>query len=101
MRSELSDSKLTLKGFFVCDKCRDECRNGEDEVGVFGPDCCPEAYFPRKQRIGCLGVYCDTPCHRQISGSDLTMGQLINLVMYLGGELNGFLVKDDGKLTQL
>jgi hypothetical protein len=92
--SKLTDAKLTLKGFFVCEKCRDECLNKEDEFGVAGPDRCPVAYFPRKQRIGCLGHYCDTPCYRQISGSDLTMEQLINLVYYLGKELNKVVITE-------
>ena len=87
-------SKLTLKGFFVCHRCRSSCSNGEDGVGPYGPDRCPEAYFPRKQRIGCLGPWCDTPCHLQTEDSDLSQKHLIDLVMYLGTELNRHLITE-------
>jgi hypothetical protein len=87
--------KSTLKGFFVCDKCREDCHNGVDEVGVFGPDNCPAAYFPRKQRVGCLAGYCDTPCSLQKETTDLTMEQMIDLVRYLGDYLNEFLITTD------
>jgi hypothetical protein len=93
--------KLTLKGFFVCNKCRNDCHNGRDAEGVFGPDCCPLAYFPRKQRIGCLGPYCDTPCSLQSDESDLTLKQLIDLIYYLGNRLNGFLIIEKGEKSEI
>ena len=80
--------ELNLKGFFVCNKCRDQCYNGCDTVGVFGPDFCPKAYFPRKQSIKCLGPLCDVPCELQEVESDVTIEQLVNLIMYLGTKLN-------------
>lgn len=87
------DDTLKLKEFFVCNKCRCYCSNGIDEVGPYGPDLCMKNYFPRKQNIDCLGPYCDMPCELQSAKSDLTMEQLINLVMYLGKELNKTLIK--------
>ena len=91
------DNKLSLKGFFVCDKCRCYCSNGIDDVGPYGPDICESTYFPRKQNVGCLGQYCDTPCELQKSESDLTKEQLIQLIMYLGKELNTVLIKEKEK----
>lgn len=87
------ENKLSLKGFFVCNNCKCYCSNGEDCVGPFGPDRCEKAYFPRKQNVDCLGKYCDTPCELQTVDTDLTREQLINLVMYLGTELNKVLIK--------
>lgn len=84
----------SLKGFFVCDKCRELCQDGADEVGLYGPNSCVFAYFPRKQRVACLGPYCDCPCALQKPDSDLTMDQLIRLVVYLARELNQQLLKD-------
>lgn len=82
----------TLKGFFVCNQCRATCSNGDDEVGPFGPDRCPEAYHPRKQRLNCLGPYCDRPCALQEEVSDLTYDQLIALTLYLADYLDTFLI---------
>ena len=91
----MSTEFLKLKAFFVCDNCRCYCSNGCDEVGLYGPDNCEKAYFPRKQNIGCLGQFCDTPCELQRAESDVTIQQYINLIMYLGEELNKFLISTD------
>jgi hypothetical protein len=75
-----------LRGSFVCNKCRDECQSEQE---------CETDCFPRKQRISCLGPYCDDPCERQQNESDLTLEQLIILTKFLGNELNKFLVRND------
>jgi hypothetical protein len=82
----------SLKGFFVCDKCRRDCRDGCDAVGLFGPQSCVFAYFPRKQRIGCLGPWCDVPCDLRKDASDLRMEQMVRLVKFLTVELNRYLI---------
>ena len=86
---------MIIKPFFVCHQCRASCSNGEDEVGVYGPDRCPAAYTPRKQEIGCLGPLCDRdfPCELQAEKSDVTEEQWARLVAYLTVELNKFLIK--------
>ena len=89
--------KVSLKGFFVCDKCREQCFDGVDEVGPFGPNSCAKAYHPRKQVIDCLGPYCDQPCPLQKGATELTFTQLIDLVNYLGDELNTHLVKPENQ----
>lgn len=83
----------SIKGFFVCDKCRSSCHDGCDEVGLYGPNSCVFAYFPRKQHIKCLGPYCDSPCNLQQTESDLTLEQLLRLVRFLTAELNKHLLK--------
>lgn len=90
MNSNLS----SLKGFFVCAQCRRDCRDGCDEVGLFGPNSCVFAYFPRKQRIGCLGPQCDLPCDLQKDVSDLQMEQMVRLVKFLTVELNKHITKN-------
>ena len=87
---------LQLKGMFVCNRCRKSCKNGSDEVGVYGPDNCVEAYFPRKQKIACLGKYCEQPCEL-IQDSDLTFDALINAVKYLGDLVNHYIMKEQNK----
>ena len=88
-----NDTHAKLKGFFVCNRCRNNCANGCDEIGPFGPDNCVGAYYPRKQRVTCLGKYCDDPCEYQ-EESDLTMEQLVVLVKYLTVEINKHLIKE-------
>lgn len=88
------DKKGTLKGFFVCDKCRSLCKDGCDSVGLYGPNSCVFAYYPRKQFIKCLGPYCDTPCKLKQKESDLTIDQLIKLTMFLTDELNKVLITE-------
>lgn len=87
-------AKPKLRGFFVCDHCAASCEDGEDEVGPYGPHRCPEAYFPRKQEIRCLGPYCDAPCPMRQETGDLTMEHLIRLALYLGAELNKVYCKE-------
>ena len=88
------DKKGTLKGFFVCDMCRQSCKDGCDDVGLYGPNSCVFAYHPRKQFINCLGPYCDIPCKLQRKESDLTIEQLIKLTMFLTDELNKVLITE-------
>jgi len=86
--------KLSLRGFFVCNKCRSNCFDGKDEIGPFGPNECPKEYFPRKQEIGCLGQLCDNPCELQVPESDVSTQQYINLIMYLGKQLNELIITE-------
>lgn len=79
--------KLKLRQCFVCNNCRTNCPSGEQ--------CTEETdtiLYPRKQRVECLGEWCDQPCELK-QPSDLTMAQLVTLVKYLGTELNGHLIK--------
>lgn len=85
----------SIKGFFVCQKCRIKCKDGSDKIGLYGPNSCVFAYFPRKQYVNCLGPYCDEPCEHRTETSDLTIEQLLNLVKFLTKELNSRLVITD------
>jgi len=81
--------KVDLKGFFVCNWCRSQCPGSDEcEDEIANGD-----LFPRKQKIECLGEYCDRPCELQ-SDSTLETEQLIVLIKYLGNYLNTFLVRD-------
>lgn len=81
--------ECTLKGFFVCNRCRLECDGSDDCMNDL------EELHPRKQEIGCLGGYCDDPCDLKQDHSELTVQHLIPLVKYLGNRLNTFLIKDE------
>ena len=85
-------SANNIKGFFVCNRCRETCKDGLDDVGPYGPNSCVKAYYPRKQYIKCLGSYCDSPCGFREKISDVTVEQLINLVKFLTIELNKHLI---------
>lgn len=81
-----------IKGFFVCDSCRQTCIDGSDSIGLYGPNSCVFSSHPRKQYIRCLGKYCDIPCKLRRKESDITIDKLITLVKYLTKELNKHLM---------
>ena len=83
-------NKFYIKDAFVCNHCRTVCKGTcskeleEIEKGIREND----DLFPRKQLIGCLGKYCDKPCHLRKNDSDLTIEHLLRLTKYLGDKLN-------------
>ena len=81
--------KYNLRGSFVCNHCREICGGCIEELEEIGRgERIDNELFPRKQLIGCLGKYCDDPCHLQ-KESDLTIEHCINLIMWMGNKLNG------------
>jgi hypothetical protein len=80
--------KVKLREFFVCNACRATCSDSSQCMTDL------QEMFPRKQEIGCLGKFCDCPCDLQdLNSRDLTVEKLIPLVLFLGEELNKFLVR--------
>lgn len=87
--------KFVLKECFICNFCRNICegnceidlinaKNGNitdknrDLVG-------PNGTF-RKQRINCLGKYCDRPCKYQDLNAEVDVQALIDMIKYLGNK---------------
>lgn len=84
----------SIKGGFVCNKCRRECSDGEDSVGPFGPNNCALAYPGRKIEITCLGPLCDEPCDLRKEECEVTKEILCYKIRYLTSELNKIHLKD-------
>ena len=74
-----------LRGSFICNNCLANCKTSDECINDI------EALYPRKQQIGCLGEFCDSPCELQ-KESDLTIEALVTLTKFLGGELNKYLL---------
>ena len=93
----------SIKDSFICEHCRKEC-HGKCHVqltaimdGTYKPG--DEEYeankdlIGRKQIIRCLGPHCDKPCRHKLDEftpykeSD-GIEPLINLIKYLGNEVN-------------
>lgn len=85
--------KWILRGHFVCNNCRKTCSascSEELERIERGEEIEDQNLYPRKQLIGCLGQYCETPCRLQTEKSDLTIDHLIKLCQWMGNKLNQF-----------
>lgn len=88
-----SVSEFKLRDMFVCDFCRQICKGGcnEDlvrlEKGIID-DTNRDLIGFRKQRIKCLGEFCDKPCELNQKEAILDSKILVNAIMYLGNKVN-------------
>lgn len=85
--------KYKLRQSFVCNNCRTYCSGtcSNELHQIENNVIIDDELFPRKQLIGCLGIYCDEPCKLQ-KESDLDINKLLNLTKWMGQKLNDLLI---------
>ena len=87
--------KFVLKECFICNFCRNICE-GKCEIDLINAKngnitdknrdlVGPNGTF-RKQRINCLGKYCDRPCKYQDLNAEVDIQALIDMIKYLGNK---------------
>lgn len=92
------NKEFKIKDCFVCNFCREICKGGcnEDlerlEQGIVDSKN-KDLQNNRKQRIKCLGKYCDAPCKLQDLSVEVDPQLLINTIKYLGTTLNELLIQ--------
>ena len=80
--------EFSLKECFVCEFCRQICQGPCDadlqrlEEGIVD-DANRDLAGGRKQRIKCLGKYCDKPCQFQDLEATIDPQVLINTIKFL------------------
>lgn len=88
----------SLNGSFVCEKCRKICGGPCDaqlqeiEKGIITEE--NMDLVGRKQRIKCLGKWCEHPCEYQdlTQYADVDLTPFVNLIKYLGNKCNSLLI---------
>lgn len=91
--------KFSLKECFVCEFCRQICQGPCDddlarlEQNIID-DKNKDLVGGRKQRVKCLGKYCDRPCQLQDLNAEVNPQILINVINYLGQRLNNYLTSN-------
>lgn len=94
--------EFKIKDCFICEYCRNVCCGPCDndlqrlEEGIVDNKN-KDLKNHRKQRIKCLGVYCDVPCKLQNKNEVPDIQVLINTIKFLGTELNKRLTDDKKK----
>ena len=93
-----------LSGSFICNRCRNLCKGPCDghiqEVLAGHITEENKDLVGRKQRIVCLGKYCENPCSEQdlTQYADVDLTPFLNLIKYLGNKCNELIEENNKKI---
>ena len=95
--------QFKLKGCFLCNFCKEICKGPcIDDLERLNNGIVDEQNKDllnnRKQRIECLGKWCDKPCKYQNKDAVPQVDILVNTIMFLGNKVNE-LIEENNSLT--
>ncbi len=93
----------SLNESFICNRCRNLCKGPCDglvqEIMEGHITAENQDLVGRKQRIVCLGKYCENPCSEQdlTQYSEVDLTPFLNLIKYLGNKCNELIEEKNKK----
>lgn len=97
---EKKKTTFNIKGCFICNFCRNICEGKCDEdlkrleSGIID-DKNRDLENGRKQRIDCLGKFCDQPCGLQDENATPEVETLIRTIKFLGEKCNELIKENE------